>query len=94
MYNLQKSKQYDLKDMYNDISRLLDHIFTIDNPEFEKHIPHINKTELQMNKANTSDKETSFLDINLPTEQRNCEILKLLQVYKNDQKSKFMFTYV
>ena len=30
----------------------------------------------------------------IPTEQRNCEILKLLQIYKNDQKSKFMLTYV
>ena len=26
------------------------------------------------------------------TEQRNCEILKLLQIYKNDKKSKFMLT--
>ena len=32
----------------------------MENPEFEKHIPDI--TELQLNKANTSDKETSFLD--------------------------------
>ena len=30
----------------------------------------------------------------IPTEQRNCEILKLLQIYKNDQKSKFMLTYM
>ena len=30
----------------------------------------------------------------IPTEQRNCEILKLLQIYKNDQKSKFMLTYI
>ena len=38
--------------------------FTIDNPEFEKHIPYtfcIYPTELQFSKANTSDKETSFL---------------------------------
>ena len=34
----------------------------IDNPEFEKHIPDIYPTELQLNKANTLDKETSFLD--------------------------------
>ena len=39
--NLQKSKQYDQIDMYNDTSRYLDDIFTIDNPEFEKHIPDI-----------------------------------------------------
>ena len=28
------------------------------------------------------------------TEQRNGEILKLLQIYKGDQKSKFMLTYM
>ena len=44
-------------------SRYGDDIFTIDNPEFEKHIPDIHPTELQFNKANTSDKETSFDDL-------------------------------
>ena len=48
-----------------DTSRYLDDIFTIDNPEFEKHIPDIYPTELQLNKANTSDKETPFLDLNI-----------------------------
>ena len=48
--------------MFNDISRRLADIFTIDNPEFKKHIPDIYPSELQLNKANTSDKETSFLD--------------------------------
>ena len=65
MSNLHKSKQYDLIDMFNDTSRYLDDIFTIDNPEFEKHIPDIYPTELQLNKAITSDKETSFLDLNI-----------------------------
>ena len=37
--NSNKSKPYDLIDVLNDISRYLDDIFTIDNPEFEKHIP-------------------------------------------------------
>ena len=46
-------------------SRYLDDIFTIDNPEFEKYIPDIYPAELQLNKANTSDKETSFLDLNI-----------------------------
>ena len=48
--------------MLNDTSRYFGDIFTIDNPEFEKHIPDIYKTELQLNKANTSDEETSFAD--------------------------------
>ena len=65
MSNLHKSKQYDFTDMFNDTSGYLDDIFTIDNPEFEKHIPDIYPTELQLNKAITSDKETPFLDWNI-----------------------------
>ena len=65
MSNLHKSKQCDLIDMFKDTSRYLDDIFTIDNPEFEKHIPDIYPTELQLNEANTSDKETVVLDLNI-----------------------------
>ena len=43
----------------------LEDIFTIDNPEFAVHIPEIYPRELQLNKANNSDKETSFLDLNI-----------------------------
>ena len=63
--DLQKSKRFDLIDMFNDTSRYLDDIFTIDNPEFEKHISDIYLAELQLNKANTSDKESSFIDLNI-----------------------------
>ena len=52
-----------LIDIFNDTSRYLDDLFTIDNPEFEKRISDKYQTELQLNKANTSDKETSFLDL-------------------------------
>ena len=65
MSDLQKSKRFDLLYMFNDTSRYLDDIFTIDNPEFEKHISDIYPAELKLNKANTSDKETSFLDLNI-----------------------------
>ena len=69
MSNLQKSKRFDLIDKFNDTSRYLDDIFTFDNPEFAEHIPdiyiYIYPRELQLNKANTSDKETSFLDLNI-----------------------------
>ena len=43
----------------------IDDIFSIDNPEFEKYIPDIYPAELHFNKANTSDKETSFLDLHI-----------------------------
>ena len=63
--NPQTSKQFDLIDKFNDTSRYLDDIFTIDNPEYAEHKPDIYPRELQLNKANTSDKETSFLDLNI-----------------------------
>ena len=65
MSKLQKSKRFDLIDKFNDTSRYLDDKFTIDNPAFADYIPDIYPRELQLNKANTSDKETSFLDLNI-----------------------------
>ena len=65
MSHLHKSKRYGLIDMFNDTSRYLNDIFTIDNPEFVKHIPDIYPTEFQLNKVRTSDRETSFLDLNI-----------------------------
>ena len=51
MSNRHKSIRYDLIDMLNDTSRYLDYIFTIDNPEFEKHIPDIyNGTSVEQSK--------------------------------------------
>ena len=63
--DLQMSKRFYLIDMFNDTFRYISDSFTIDNPEFEKYISDINPAELQLNKANTSDKETSFLDLNI-----------------------------
>ena len=67
MSDLHKSKCHDLIDMFNDTCtfRYLDDIFTIDNPEFDKYIPDIYPAELQLNKTSTSDKETSFLDLDI-----------------------------
>ena len=39
MSNLKKSKRFDPIDKFNDTSRYLDDILTIDNPEFAEHIP-------------------------------------------------------
>ena len=64
MSNLHKSKKLDLVDKFNDSSRYLDDILTIDNPEFEQNISDIYPAELQLNKVNARDKETPFLDLN------------------------------
>ena len=63
MLNILQFKQFDLIDKFKDISRYLDDILTIDNHGFAEHIPDIYPRELQLNKANTSDKETSFLNL-------------------------------
>ena len=65
MSDRHKSKLHDLIDMFNDTSRYIDDIFTIENPEFEKYIPNRYPTELQLNKTNTSYKETFYLDLNI-----------------------------
>ena len=49
-------------DMFNDTFRYFVDIFTIDNLNLRYRIPDIFPTELQLKKANTSKKETSFLD--------------------------------
>ena len=52
--------------MCNDTSRYLDDIFTIDKTiTLNLNIPDIHPTEVQFNNANTSDEETSFLDLNI-----------------------------
>ena len=60
MSNLQKTKRFDLTDKFNDTSRYLDDIFTIDNSEFAEYTPDVYQKALQLNKVNTSDKGTSF----------------------------------
>ena len=90
MPNLHKSKQYDLIDMFNDTSRYLADICTIDNPEFEKHIPGIYPMELQLNEANPSDKETSFLDLNIKVTSTGSDVHT--SVY--DKRDDFGFPFV
>ena len=49
--NLQKSKRFDLIDKFNDVSRYIDDMFIIDNPDFAEHIPDIYPRELRLNKG-------------------------------------------
>ena len=43
----------------------LDDLLNIDNPYFEQVVGQIYPTELQLNKANSSDNEAPFLNLNL-----------------------------
>ena len=60
-----KAKLYDLIDAFNSTSRYLDDLLNIDNIHFEHMVHRIYPAELQLNKANASDTEAAFLDINL-----------------------------
>ena len=65
MKSLTKEKQYDMIDAFNSTSRYLDDLLNIDNIYFEQMVHRIYPAELQLSKANTSDNETAFLDLNL-----------------------------
>ena len=57
--------QTDIIEAFNSSSRYLDDLLNIDNPNFEQMVGKIYPTELQLNKANSSDTEAPFLDLNL-----------------------------
>ena len=50
---------------FNSTSRYLDDLLNIDNIHFEHMVHRIYPAELQLNKANASDTEAAFLDLNL-----------------------------
>ena len=65
MKSITKEKRYDLIDAFNSTSRYLGDLLNIDNIHFEHMVHRIYPAELQLNKANASDTEAAFLDINL-----------------------------
>ena len=66
MLSLSDNNQTDIIEAFNSTSRYLDDLFNIDNPCFEQMVGQIYPTELQLNKANSSDTEAPFVDLNLP----------------------------
>ena len=67
MKHLSSDNQADVIKAFNSTSRYLDDLLNIDNPYFEGMVNQIYPSELQLNKANTSDTEPPFLDLHLPT---------------------------
>ena len=61
----QLSNGYHFIEAFNTISRYLDDLLNIDNPYFEQKVGQIHLSEIQLNKANSSDTEAPFLDLNL-----------------------------
>ena len=60
MISLPDDKQADIIDAFYTISIYLEDIFNIDNVYFDTMISQIYPSELQLNKANTSDTESAF----------------------------------
>ena len=65
MLSLSDNNLADIIEAFNSTSRYLDDLLNIDNPYFEQMVGQIYPTELQLNKANSSDTEAPFLDLNL-----------------------------
>ena len=65
MLSLSDNNQTDIIEDFNSTSRYLDDLLNIDNPYFEQVVGQIYPTEFQLNKANSSDSEAPFLDLNL-----------------------------
>ena len=65
MKYLSSDNQADVIKAFNSTSRYLNDLLNIDNPYFEGMVNQIYPSELQLNKANTSDTEAPFLDLHL-----------------------------
>ena len=65
LLSLSANNHTDITEAFNSTSRYLDDLLNIDNPYFEQMVGQIYPTDLQLNKANSSDIEVPFLDLNL-----------------------------
>ena len=67
--------QADIIGVFNTTSKYLDVILNIDNVYSDNMVSQIYPSELQLNKANTSDTEAAFLDL-------HCQFLMILFIPK------------
>ena len=65
MLSLSEDNQSDVIEIFNSTSRYLDDLLNIHNNFFDSMVNRIYPSELQLNKANVSDTEASFLDLHL-----------------------------
>ena len=61
MKSLSRENQADIIEAFNSISTCFDDLLNIDNIYFDQMMDRIYPAELQLNKANSSDTEASFL---------------------------------
>ena len=65
MLSHSEDNQSGVIEAFNSTSRYLDDLLNIDNNFFDSMVNRIYPSELQLNKANVSDAEASFLDLHL-----------------------------
>ena len=63
--SLSANNQTDIIEAFNSTFRYLDDLLNIDNPYFEQMVGQIYPTELQLNKANSSNTKAQLLDLDL-----------------------------
>ena len=63
MKSLSRENQADIIEAFNSTSRYLDDLLNIDNIYFDQMVDRIYPTELQLNRANSSDTVAPFLDL-------------------------------
>ena len=65
MKSLSRENQADIIEAFSSTSRYLDDLLNTDNIYFYQMVDRIYLTELQLNRASSSDTEAPFLDLNL-----------------------------
>ena len=63
-----------MRGIFNTTSRYLDDILNINNVYFDNIVSQIYPSELQLNKANTSDTEAAFLDLSISNDTVSAKI--------------------
>ena len=88
MMSLSDDKQADIVDAFNTTSRYLDNILNIDNNYFDRMVSQTYHSELQFNKANTSDNKAVFLYLHLSISN---DIVST-KIY--DKRNKFLYLHL
>ena len=63
--SLSGNNQADVAEAFNSTSRYLDDLLNMDNPYFKQMVSQIYPTDIQFTKANSSDTQAPFLDLDL-----------------------------
>ena len=77
MLSLSNNNETDIIEAFNSTSRYLDDLLNIGNPYFEQMVGQIYPTELQLNKADSSDTEAPFFGPQLVNNKHHSFLLNL-----------------